>query len=907
MAVTSTTVGGVNCWQFSGAVTQAEITTAWAGLLVNGEYTPGRALYFDDTCDMRNVQGGFSVHMTTGINSIILHTNRNRENTTLRYWNIRYTVGLSVADRGKRCVGFDGTVIAQLLSGDDGLNMFGGSHTYSVVGNAGGGGDTRFLDDFAFGVIGGGLQVSSAAFTEQEMQPNIRGQKELSDITFTRLFGFPQAAGSFTRLVLWRCSQNTMTPTQQVIRLVTGASACYVGCVVRRNGVPITANLMQTAGTTATIKAACAVFNNWRDESWFGVSKTTMPIASWVAGNIMYGGVLKKLQFVGIGATGVVKCYDSRSTTAPQRATFVGNTAFDFLAAGTTTATDADGKVWLAFVGADVATNLAITRYTGQRYTMQAFGYRVSVTSIDMTAGGDDNTSSYAPVVPTVQPALSRSEAAINAATIIDNFQQLLEELHVLALGLSGAASYAGTYGGNLFDLVNGTLTTSFASVTVDATAASKISYNSTTNALTIKSTTLASNATVSAWTNATGTISTANGATITGTFTDSTGTRVTIRERTDKLLSTYVTVNGTPVGGTVVDGTLRAGWVPLSAARVITVQPADAIRIAASFYGSKPTVFNMLGSEIEKFTLSLDLEPAIDTTTNTTIRDEITACFSTVTNGATLEVTINKTLKAYTPKQVLAGLDYYIVSRGFLLHGAIAQNNNASLYAMSEGTIVTYSPAYKIRMSDLDALGNPIVPTTIGYEVPLVIYYEDLATGIKSTMTLLNASGAFLGTAPWTQQQASIGDADKQAIADTAAIEVWTAPTRTLTSGGGGGGGGSGATAQEVWEYASRTLTAGVPTAAQNASAVRTELATELSRVDVATSTRLAETGYTAPDNAGITAIKAKTDTLVNGPTLVQIEGSTILAKEATSAAIKAETDNLGKLRKLIIAMNNA
>jgi hypothetical protein len=257
----------------------------------------------------------------------------------------------------------------------------------------------------------------------------------------------------------------------------------------------------------------------------------------------------------------------------------------------------------------------------------------------------------------------------------------------------------------------------------------------------------------------------TVNGA-IDGTYADSTGTRVTIRERTDKLLSTYVTVNGTPVGGTVVDGTLRAGWVPLSAARVITVQPADAIRIAASFYGSKPTVFNMLGSEIEKFTLSLDLEPAIDTTTNTTIRDEITACFSTVANGATLEVTINKTLKEYTPTQALAGLDYYIVSRGELLHSAIEQSNNASLYSMSEGKIVTYSPAYKIRMSDLDALGNPIVPTTIGYEVPLVIYYEDLATGVKSTMTLLNASGAFLGTAPWTQLQASIGDADQFSIA---------------------------------------------------------------------------------------------------------------------------------------------
>jgi hypothetical protein len=123
----------------------------------------------------------------------------------------------------------------------------------------------------------------------------------------------------------------------------------------------------------------------------------------------------------------------------------------------------------------------------------------------------------------------------------------------------------------------------------------------------------------------------------------------------------------------------------------------------------------------------------------------------------------------------------------------------------------------------------------------------------------ILNASGAKLETAPWTQQQASIGESDKQAIADLSATEVWTEPTRTLTGG--------------------------VPTAAQNASAVRTELATELGRIDVATSTRLATAGYTAPANADIAAIKTKTDALVNGPTLAQIEGSTVLAKEATVA----------------------
>ena len=41
-------------------------------------------------------------------------------------------------------------------------------------------------------------------------------------------------------------------------------------------------------------------------------------------------------------------------------------------------------------------------------------------------------------------------------------------------------------------------------------------------------------------------------------------------------------------------------------------------------------------------------------------------------------------------------------------------------------------------------------------------------------------------------------------------------------------------------------------PTAAANATAVRAELATELARVDVATSTRLAGTSYTAPPSAG-------------------------------------------------------
>lgn len=56
--------------------------------------------------------------------------------------------------------------------------------------------------------------------------------------------------------------------------------------------------------------------------------------------------------------------------------------------------------------------------------------------------------------------------------------------------------------------------------------------------------------------------------------------------------------------------------------------------------------------------------------------------------------------------------------------------------------------------------------------------------------------------------------------------------------------------------------LIAAIPSAAGNASAVRSELATELARIDAAISTRLAAAGYTAPDNASIAAILADTGT---------------------------------------------
>jgi hypothetical protein len=57
------------------------------------------------------------------------------------------------------------------------------------------------------------------------------------------------------------------------------------------------------------------------------------------------------------------------------------------------------------------------------------------------------------------------------------------------------------------------------------------------------------------------------------------------------------------------------------------------------------------------------------------------------------------------------------------------------------------------------------------------------------------------------------------------------------------------------------------VPSATDIATQVRTELATELARVDAAVSTRLAGSSYTAPANSDIAAIKSKTDALPASP----------------------------------------
>lgn len=87
-------------------------------------------------------------------------------------------------------------------------------------------------------------------------------------------------------------------------------------------------------------------------------------------------------------------------------------------------------------------------------------------------------------------------------------------------------------------------------------------------------------------------------------------------------------------------------------------------------------------------------------------------------------------------------------------------------------------------------------------------------------------------------------------------------------------------------------------PAAVGDVTAARDDVNAHMDvRLDVAVSTRLATAGYTAPDNAGIVAIKAKTDALPNDPVSsasLSAMATNVDSIKATVDAIKPKTDNL-------------
>jgi hypothetical protein len=140
--------------------------------------------------------------------------------------------------------------------------------------------------------------------------------------------------------------------------------------------------------------------------------------------------------------------------------------------------------------------------------------------------------------------------------------------------------------------------------------------------------------------------------------------------------------------------------------------------------------------------------------------------------------------------------------------------------------------------------------------------------TAIKAKTDTLPASPAAVGSAMTLtvgERTAIANEVEAQIIDDTDAEKVLKAITDKIAS---------------VNPSLDDLTLAGI------ASAVRTELTTELARIDAAISSRLATAGYTAPANADISTIKSKTNNLPASPAA---------SGEYTSAlsAIQADLDN--------------
>jgi hypothetical protein len=901
MAVTSTTLAGVNVWQFSGAVTDAQIKTAWAGVIVNGVYVINRAIYLDSTADMSAVTGGLLVDFGTQVDpGFILHTGRDKTKSTFKNFTFLSRTGLSVPNRGNLVKTWDGSIFIATAANGDGISQDGGGFVYGVPG-AGTGGDPRFLLELPFLDISN-VTAYSQEFTEQELQILVNQSKVLKGLIFEKCYGFPQIGtpiGS-TAVVVYRSTMNTQSDSGGgliPIRLLPTpagsgryASVCYVDSYLTRNSADINTRLIDTFSSSAVNRSHITILNNYTRGTWFGTTKTNFPPASnWVATNTIYGGVLKKLQFIG-GNGGVVKAYDSRSTTVAQRCKFEESGFVDFLNTDLAPTTDSEGKIQLTHIGA-IATGstLAIVRYTGQKYTFQKFGYKVYVATPDMTSG-DNDLSAFTPIIISEQLGISRTQAAITAATTITNFQELLEELHVLAIGLSGSQSYNGYKNGNLFDFTGTELKTNFTTVNVDATAASKIAYNSATNTLTIKASNLVGNEIVNSWNNSIGAINLLNGATIQGVYTTSAGTSTAleINPPSDDYSLCVFKANGTTkyFASDVNAGSYYVYFAP---------NEAGTYFLAAEKYGQKRTEdtlvlnggnvwYNITDQEDVGITDNFATASAYTTLSTTSEIYDATAVFRLSETGIKLGQLVARDglyldFGNYNVKIKDDASAIVAVASGVITYKSIVINESLKYNAMKATPPKTITPTDTEIINVLieDANGDSQLSIlggdNLGYElwkVTTATATDDYATGTLLTTLATNAAPyRFIGISGF----------------DIVGRDVSSGVRRRSSML-------KGTYTQAFYVGDQIQLATNAPQLIENNEKLSEVILKLDTNLDVAVSTRLADADYIDPATPQ-NVLDAKTEVLeaISEIPTTDISG---LALEATSQEIKAKTDKM-------------
>lgn len=468
-------------------------------------------------------------------------------------------------------------------------------------------------------------------------------------------------------------------------------------------------------------------------------------------------------------------------------------------------------------VGETVTVNATSWTYGFKRYGFQVVSGSIMPTTYDLgTAGAADNVMFGGAVNQLADANITLSQTAANALTEIATIDDLYDAaINWATLSVANAqypslSQYPVVGNGTTLDL--GAI-----NLIVDATAGSAFAVNMGTNTLTIKSVALVAGAKFNNLVTS-GSITFANGADYIGSYTDASGTRVTIRTSDGLALSTELLIDGVP-----------QGWQVGQVSRRIFVQPSSVVRIYAHAYGYQPKIINVTGNTASDYVVSLVPETLIDTGLSTSTRDMIVDTFSIGVDGLSrLYLSVSEDQSVYRPDEVLNALHYYIVTQGALVSLASLSANSVDGFALIQGGFVVRTPGFYGKVADSVTTTGPR-----GIYVPLFVDVDPSVYVAMPSYSPVekNTSGIVLSTALWTQQTAIISALDKSDIRNGLATED-------------------------------------ALSAKASQSSVDTIDALIQARLDVAVSTRLASSGYTAPANADIAAIKAKTDTLVNADT---------------------------------------
>ena len=217
--------------------------------------------------------------------------------------------------------------------------------------------------------------------------------------------------------------------------------------------------------------------------------------------------------------------------------------------------------------------------------------------------------------------------------------------------------------------------------------------------------------------------------------------------------LSTYILKNAG----------IDLGWVVQDTARSLEIQAGDTFSVYAVAYGYQRTLFYPTASNFNSFSVSLLPETNVDTSLNTTIRNFIATQISTALVGPALAVSVLSDLRAYSPADVLNGLQYYSVVYGELPAYISVLTGTTEGFTIISGGVYISSPAFYAQV-------NNSVTTTTNLGILIPLYFDvDPAVYIADptyTPTKKNTSGIVLQTAPWTQQTATISQTDKEDIA---------------------------------------------------------------------------------------------------------------------------------------------